>query len=580
MESFATISVCSKRGDAIIAVTRRNEQQRSEPRIMYRRVPTLFVLLITVHQLFGQGDSGVLVGLIRDISGNAVASAKVGVRMEGSAATQSALSSPDGRFAFTRLDLGTYTVTIESAGFKTQTLHHVVVASQRRTIVNFVLDPITPGRRSMVSEGKNSDPFSADPAFFDELQLKPGTFKDSMDAGGYSSEAQAQTSRHLLRGVGRLKSDSPNSQNGTKAGVGSADQEAFRRTEAELQQAVAREPDSFESNYHLAEFYLNSGKIEAGIPYLEIAQRLNPTHYASGYDLALAYLETHNYTKARAKLQEMLRRQENAELHNLMGEAEESSGNSSAAAREFQRAAQMDPNEKNIFDWGNELLLHRAYEPAVEVLSHGVERYPNSAKLHIALGVALDSRGQYDDAVNALIEATDLEPNDPRPYQFLGKMFDISLAKADQVTKRLERFSQLQPTNALANYYYGMSIWKGRRTQSSQETLKRVEVLLKRAEVLDPRFPDAHVQLANLYASQQKVAEAIREYQRAIQLQPEVADTHYRLAQLYARIGEKTRAQEEFALHDRLHKRQQEEEERKRREMGQFEYSIEGSSKP
>jgi hypothetical protein len=69
---------------------------------------------------------------------------------------------------------------------------------------------------------------------------------------------------------------------------------------------VACKPDSFEANYELAELYLSAGSIKAGIQYLEKAQRLNPSHYSSGYDLALAYLETHEF--AKAQIEAMLRR--------------------------------------------------------------------------------------------------------------------------------------------------------------------------------------------------------------------------------------------------------------------------------
>ena len=69
----------------------------------------------------------------------------------------------------------------------------------------------------------------------------------------------------------------------------------------------------------------------------------------------------------------MLGLQDNAELHNLLGEVDENAGDHVEAARELQRAAQMDPSEKNIFDWGNDLLLHRAYELAGGIFSRGVQ---------------------------------------------------------------------------------------------------------------------------------------------------------------------------------------------------------------
>jgi hypothetical protein len=79
--------------------------------------------------------------------------------------------------------------------------------------------------------------------------------------------------------------------------------------------------------------------------------------------------------------------------------------------------------------------------------------------------------------------------------------------------------------------------------------------------------------------NQQKVPDAIREYEQAAKLQPDLAEAHYHLAQAYARLGENDRAREESALHDRLRKQQQAEEERKKAQAGQLQFSIEGASK-
>src|SRR2546430_13519862 len=44
------------------------------------------------------------------------------------------------------------------------------------------------------------------------------------------------------------------------------------------------------------------------------------------------------------------------------------------AVRQYQRAAELDASEPYLFDWGAELLLHHAPEPAIEVFSKGKDR--------------------------------------------------------------------------------------------------------------------------------------------------------------------------------------------------------------
>ena len=341
-----------------------------------------------------------------------------------------------------------------------------------------------------------------------------------------------------------------------------------------LRQAVTSNPNSFEANHHLGEFYLQAGKLKTGISYLEKAQRLNPAHYVNGYDLSLAYLETGDPANASRQIRELLGHQNTAELHDLLGEAEEKAGHYMPAANEFQIAAHMDPSEKYIFDWGNELLLHRGYEPAVKVFTSGVERYPKSAMLHIGLGVAFYSLGFYDDAAKALCRATDLEPSDPRPYLFLGKMFDISLDQSDEVTARLKRFVELQPGNALASYYYAMSLWKGHREQGLKSNKDLITSLLKRSAALDPKLPEPHLQLGILYAGHQSYRDATEEFQQAIRLKPDLADAHYRLGQVYSRVGNTTSAAKEYELYQRFHKLEMAEDEKRRNEAAALYFKL------
>jgi tetratricopeptide (TPR) repeat protein len=341
-----------------------------------------------------------------------------------------------------------------------------------------------------------------------------------------------------------------------------------------LKQAVALKPDSFEANHRMGEFYLQGGRLKAGIPYLEKAQHLDPAQYVNGYDLALAYLETGEFSNASRRIRELLGRKDTAELHNLLGETEEKAGHYVAAASEFQTAAHMEPSEKYLFDWGNELLLHRGYDPAVKVFSSGVERYPQSAMLHIGLGVAYYSLGSYDEAAKALCRATDLAPSDPRPYIFLGQMFDISLGQSDEVTARLKRFVDLQPRNALASYYYAMSLWKGQRGQGLKANKDQIRSLLERSAALDPKFPDARLQLGILDAGDERFEDARREFQEAIRLKPDLADAHYRLAQAYSRLGNKTLAAKEYELYQRFHRQEMAEDEKRRNEAAALYFKI------
>lgn len=345
------------------------------------------------------------------------------------------------------------------------------------------------------------------------------------------------------------------------------------RAGEQFRKALELEPRDYTANHNLGEFYIQSGKIAEALPLLERAQRVNPSSYDNGYDLAMAYLLTGRIGEARQLVQTMIRTKNTGELHNLLAHIEEKDGKFVAAANEFGTAAHMDPSEDNLFDWGSELLVHRTYEPAVDVFREATRLYPNAPRLQIGLGMALYSRGIYEDAIRALLNAADLSPSDPRCYMFLSKAYDSSPNQAEEVIRRFQRYSELEPSNSLAQYYYAMSLWKGKRAEGSGLDLQLIESLLKRSIALDEKLAEAHLQLGNLYADQHEYAKSIPEYVRALELNPNLPDAHYRLGTDYVHTGQKDRAQGEFDLYQKLRAQHLAEVDKERAEIQQFVYS-------
>ncbi|HKT10512.1 MAG TPA: tetratricopeptide repeat protein [Terriglobia bacterium] len=387
----------------------------------------------------------------------------------------------------------------------------------------------------------------------------------------YSAESKDdEASPHLERAV-QLKPSSAAAR--TNLAVSLARLGKSTLAEAEFKKAIQAEPNNFSANHNFGEFYARAGKPEAAIPYFQTAQRAQPSSYGNGYDLALALLESGKLVDARRQIQALLELRDRSELHALLADVEEKSGNYVAAANEYQQAAQMEPSESNIFHWGSELLLHQTLNPAIEVFSKGVQRYPNSPRLRVGLGLALYWSGRYEDAVKALIRATDLSPSDSRPYYFLSKAYAHSQGQADEVIKRFQRFSRLRPQDSRATYYYAMSLWKGKQNVASGPSLDHVVMLLSRAIQLDPAFAQAHLELGDLYSQQHKYAEAVPEYRRAIELDSKLVDAYYRLGQAYARLGNAEMAKEEFQIHKRLYQQHLAKWDAQQEEIRQFTFS-------
>ena len=342
--------------------------------------------------------------------------------------------------------------------------------------------------------------------------------------------------------------------------------------EQEFGKALKLDPKNFGLNHNFGEFYAKLGQITKAIPYLQEAQRITPTSYSNGYDLAVTEAQAGMLREAEIQIRELIKLHDTADLHSLLGSVYEKKSDFIAAANQLQFAAQMDPTEDNIFEWGAELIRHRTMEPARQVLGKGVNKYPGSWRLQTGLGVTLYLLGYNDLAVQAFCHATDINPEDSRPYFFLAKILAASPSQAEQVSARFERYVQVQPRDPWARYYCALSLWRSARKETAATNLYKVESLLRSALELNPDFAEAHLQLGILLSEKGNYPEAISQFQRAIELAPSLADAHYRLGQALVHTGDKERGSAELKISTELHARELAEDDEKGRTILEFIY--------
>jgi tetratricopeptide (TPR) repeat protein len=264
-----------------------------------------------------------------------------------------------------------------------------------------------------------------------------------------------------------------------------------------------------------------------------------------------------------------------ANAHVRLAEAAESAGRPLDAVREYQRAADLQPNEAHLFAWGADLLLHRAFEPAIEVFTKGHRLYPSSVRMLLGLSVATYDQGRMEEGKKLLLEACDLDPADPGPYLFLGTILETEKVAPPGWTERFKRFASAHAQDALAHYYYAVALAKD---EPGPQTLVTIETELKRAVALDPKLGDAYTQLGILCIRQADFPSAISFFQEAIQVTPLADEAHYRLAQAYAHTGEPERASKEIELFKQISEQKKSDAERERHKIQQFVYTLRSAS--
>lgn len=532
----------------------------SESRCLCLLLTTVALLQFAVLAVRVEGQSSAslqaatLQASVRDPKGHPLIHATLQLESQGGTQKLAGQTDTHGQYRFTALRPGSYTLRAELAGHTGASSGPFVVQAGSLKTVNLTLSPAS------VSQNK-----SGSLQFFDEPQFTIAGVTDPTSLAAHGSNATAPAKDDLTRDVVSLAGPGASPANAKP----SADEPALRA-------AAERQPADFEANRRLGTLLLDHGQPGEALPYLQRASQLKPADYQSTYELALAYAKAGEYEPAGSTLKSLLAVYDRAELHHLLADLEEKQGRSLNAAREYEHAAKLDPSEVNFFDWGAELMLHGAAEPAIQVFSQGNRRFPDSVRMLLGLGVAWFAQGFRARAAQYLGQASDLDPVDPHPYLFLGRIAELESSPSEDIAQKLARFARLHPENAQANYYYAVSLWRQSQSHSDAGKQAQASALLQKAAQLVPSFAAAYLQLGILQSEQKQYPEAIASYQKAIAADPRLPDAHYRLAQACMRTGDQAKAHAEMRLYDQLVKEKAQQAQRDRSHMQQFVYTLRG----
>jgi tetratricopeptide (TPR) repeat protein len=508
----------------------------------------LFAALMSAAIAVAQVDGVTIQGRVLDVAGKPVSGVLVRLRGQIDAGGAEAETDAAGVFSFPAVQAGSYEIVAQTLKSQSDVVQVTVAAGVEQKRIDLVL-------------GNSRDSGASSPVkameFADKPDFAVAGVTDWTAVGGHGSDAILRTSEALSRETLTLKGSGA-----SETGSG--------ESESALRAAVAEAPGSFEANHRLGAFYLRAGKYPDAVATLGAAYRIDAANRGNEFELAVALKDAGDIAQAREHVQKLMAQGGDGDLHRLAGEIDEKLGDPLAAVHEYEQAARLDQSEQNYFEWGSELLLHRAVWQAQEVFQKGTAAYPKSERMLAALGAALFAGARYDEAAQRLCDASDLNPADAEPYMLMGEVEMAAPNPLTCVEEKLARFAQQQPGNSLANYFYAMAIWKGQQQPADPKAFERVEELLTRAVTIDSKCGDGYLQLGILAFSQRDYQKAIGYYLKAVEANPQLGEAHYRLGVAYDRVGEREKAKQELQLHDEIEKAQAAQVEEQRRAVKQF----------
>lgn len=398
-------------------------------------------------------------------------------------------------------------------------------------------------------------------------------FRQALDAVDAGNPEQAEP---VMR---RLAERYPaNDQIGEALGLIYAESGEMKRALPYLERACRNAPDSALDHANLGAAWLKLGRAGDAATELATAARLDPrnakTLSALGqaymllnepadaahafaqaaalaapnsdllYNWALALNRTNQAAAAAKVLDRIPADQVSDQSESLAGDVEEKLGDSLSAVKHYQKAAEINPSEENLYALVLEFLRHWTWNAAISNGTYAVQKYPASTRLQLALGVAFYGDKRFPDAAKIFDALLQKDPGNAEYADMLGRTCG-EIAGGNSACDTLLTFSNQHPGNSSAAFYAARQIF-GR--PHSAADLDRAEKLLQRATSADPRLADAWYEYGLLEAERAQWPQCARMLERATALQPDLAAAHYQLAIAYGHLGRDADRKKQLAL--------------------------------
>lgn len=187
------------------------------------------------------------------------------------------------------------------------------------------------------------------------------------------------------------------------------------------------------------------------------------------------------------------------------------------AHSELDKLASANPQEPLYVYWLARLDYDaRNYASALSRLQKAIELDPKMIRAYDLMGLCLDYRGQFDEAVKNYSRAVELNRLQAKPSPWPNLDLAVTLI--------------------------------------SQNQLREAERNLREALSYEDRLPQAHYQLGRVLEMQGDYPAAVESLKKATGLSADYPEPHYLLGRIYHRLGSEASAKAEMELYQQLKK--------------------------
>lgn len=325
---------------------------------------------------------------------------------------------------------------------------------------------------------------------------------------------QAKQAEQALRIATQLsESNKDNVQVHFSLGVLLSSEKQFKLGELELEKADALQPETFEILYNLGQALLRGGEYAKADVVLNRALRLKPDSAETLYLLAQTYSDESRPLDALDLL---------VQAHKVAPE-----------------------NTDVIFLMAQISMSQDYFEDAIPLLESGIQIAPQRVDLRAALGESYFISGKSEKAIEQFKQLIQMDRS-ARSYAFLGVTYR-DLGRFDEAKQNFQHGLKLDPHNAACMYNLGFIAERQGDSATAQS-------LFEQTLRLNPDFPDALLELANLRTLAKKQRDAEELLRRYVKVSRDPATGYYKLAMLERSLHETDAAERDLNVFKDLSK--------------------------
>ena len=322
------------------------------------------------------------------------------------------------------------------------------------------------------------------------------------------------------------------------------------------EQAAAAGQTTPEAELRRGTSLTRDGRFADAIPHLQAARGHVADDYEASFNLGLCYVAT-GQSKLAIPILTDLRDSghETAEVWNLLSQAYIAEKRPTEAFEAFEKAAALRPDNEKLYALiADACVDQQNYDLGLKVVDAGLQRLPESARLHYQRGVVLTALDRFDVAKDDFDAASRLAPGTDIGYLAAAHKDLIEWDTAGAIAEAREAIAKGKDNYILLSIL-GEALIRS-SVNPGEPGFAEAQAALEKSVAERPSYSRSHISLGKLYLMAGRADDAIAQLEQARALDPRNPAVYSYLASAYRNKGDIAKAKSALAMLAQLNQEQ------------------------